>query len=87
MLIALPVQTRYDRMRAPAVKKAIWIVIDDPPGGDNEESLRDLKKALELQVTKIARSRIDETRSPRPACGVTAGVADSPKLRIYQQER
>ena len=74
-------------MRPTAVRKAIWIVIDDPPGGDDEESLKDLKKVLELKVTEIASSRIDRKRSPQPACGVTTGVADSSKLRIYQRER
>ena len=73
-------------MRAPRTEKAIWIILDDPPGETTEE-LTDLMTELQIAVNDVAGKRVNRNRSPEPRCEVSAGVAESAKLRVFQQGR
>ena len=82
------VQTEYrTSMRPTPAKQSIWIVLDDPPGGDDAEALEQLKNELVGIVRDTARKGIDSSRTPQPNCNVTAGVAETKKLRIFVQEK
>ena len=80
------VQTDYGPVRSAPAKKSIWLVIDDVPSNDAKD-IESLTDQLKAEVSRLVLQKVDQSRRPRPECIVSAGTAETDKLRIFEQAR